>query len=390
MPGDRDQLREWQQEAYTAWEDAGRRGIVGVVTGGGKTTFALRCLDAYRQTVPAATALVVVPTAALVEQWLEEVTRYFDIPLSHITILTGRGKIRRTRVNIGVINTVAQLASLPPAEPLFLIVDECHRAASDVFRRIFAIPAEASLGLSATPERQYDSGLQEVLIPNLGPIIFRYTYKEALADGVIVPFVLHNILFSFEAREQEQYEKLTKAIRIAIERYGVESPEAVALMLKRARVSNLSLGRIRIASQLVARNRDRRILLFHEDTSACDLINQVLTQNGVASGVYHSRIPMAARVETLAAYRRGKINVLVTCRALDEGFNAPKTEIGIIAAATATYRQRIQRLGRVLRPAEGKRGAAIYSIVASVPEIQRLAEEAKDLEGVAEVTWTHG
>jgi hypothetical protein len=59
-------------------------------------------------------------------------------------------------------------------------------------------------------------------------------------------------------------------------------------------------------------------------------------------------------------------------RALDEGFNVPETEVGIIATSTATPRQRIQRLGRVLRPTEGKNGATVYTLVATEPEIQRL------------------
>ena len=89
----------------------------------------------------------------------------------------------------------------------------------------------------------------------------------------------------------------------------------------------------------------------------------------------------------LASYRRGEVEILVTCRALDEGFNVPETEVGIIAASTATRRQRIQRLGRVLRPSNGKSHAIIYSLVATAPEIGRLQEEEATLEGVAEVRW---
>jgi len=66
----------------------------------------------------------------------------------------------------------------------------------------------------------------------------------------------------------------------------------------------------------------------------------------------------------------------------------PETELGIIAASTATRRQRIQRLGRVVRPAKGKAGAVIYTLVATGPEIERLKEEEKRLEGVATVSWS--
>jgi superfamily II DNA or RNA helicase len=384
----RQPLRKWQEEAYEAWERAGRHGIVAAVTGSGKTSFALHCLDAYRRSVADSTAVIVVPTTALLEQWLEELVVYFDIPLSHVAILDSRVRIRPSRINLGVINTVSRVAQMPSAGSCFLIVDECHRAASNVFRAIFSLRTDATLGLSATPDRQYDSGLADVLIPNLGAVIYNYTYKEALADGVIVPFSLKNIVFDFEPEELQQYDKITRSLGIAIQKFGIESPEALRLMLRRTRISNLSLARIRIAAMLVARNPGRRILLFHEDISACDLLHRVLRENGVSAGVYHSKIPLTARVECLANYRRGDIDVLVTCRALDEGFNVPETEIGIVAAATATYRQRIQRLGRVLRPAVGKQNAIVYSIVASTPEIRRLAEEASDLEGIAEVSWT--
>jgi superfamily II DNA or RNA helicase len=37
-------MRLWQSEALTAWRNAGDRGVVAVVTGGGKTWFALACV----------------------------------------------------------------------------------------------------------------------------------------------------------------------------------------------------------------------------------------------------------------------------------------------------------------------------------------------------------
>ena len=142
-----------------------------------------------------------------------------------------------------------------------------------------------------------------------------------------------------------------------------------------------------MALKIVAENRGRRVLIFHEDIDACNLIFDVLVENGVAARVYHSKMPMKARAEALCDYRSGAAKVLVTCRALDEGFNVPETEVGIIAASTATRRQRIQRLGRVLRPSGGKEGAVIYTLLATDPEITRLREEEASLEGVAQVVW---
>jgi superfamily II DNA or RNA helicase len=376
--------RGWQVAALSEWERRDHRGIVSVVTGGGKTVFALSCIDKIR---PVAT-LIIVPTAALLEQWWEEAASYFDLDLEEINVVTGSLRFRLGAINIAVLNTAAKLAERIQEHECFLIVDECHKAASEQFRSALRIPTFASLGLSATPERPYDEGLRDVLVPALGPVIFSYGYADALRDGVIVPFELRNIVFELEEDRQAEYDKLTKAIGRSISQHGAEAEETISLFLKRARVLNLSLNRIRLALKLAAANRGKRTLIFHEDIEACDLIHGVLAQNGMKSGVYHSKMPLRAKAAMLGQYRRGDIDVLVTCRALDEGFNVPETEVGIIAASTATQRQRIQRLGRVVRPAKGKEGASIYTLVATGPEIQRLKDEEERLEGVATVTWS--
>lgn len=376
--------RGWQVNAITEWERNNHRGIISVVTGGGKTVFALSCIDRLK---PLAT-LIIVPTAALLEQWWEEAASYFDLDLDEINIVTGNLRFRLGTINIAVLNTAAKLAKKMKEHKCFLIVDECHKAASEHFRNALQVNSIASLGLSATPERPYDQGLEDVLIPALGPVIFSYDYAAALRDGVIVPFHLRNIVFELEEDRQAEYDKLSKAIARSISRNGGEAEETIALYLKRARVQNLSLNRCRLTLKLVAANPGKRTLIFHEDIDACNLIHAVLSENGVSSGVYHSKMKLRDRAVILGQYRRGEIDVLVTCRALDEGFNVPETELGIIAASTATRRQRIQRLGRVVRPAENKTGAVVYTLVATGPEISRLKDEEERLEGVATVSWS--
>ncbi len=359
------------------------RGIVSVVTGGGKTVFALSCIE----TSGIDTALIVVPTLPLLDQWWEEAASYFDLRLDDVNVIGARGRMKKGTVNLAVINTAAKLAHEGRAIPSILVVDECHKAASEKFREALRVPTKASLGLSATPERQYDDGLNEVLVPALGPVFFEYSYADALRDSVIVPFRLQNVVFDLEPERQEEYDRLTRAIGRSMS--GSQPDEqSIALMLKRARVLNLSPERVRIALRLVAAHRGAKILIFHEDIEACEVIYQALREFGVASGIYHSKQSLRERAETLKTYRESRASVLVTCRALDEGFNVPETQIGIIAASTATRRQRIQRLGRVLRPAEGKTGALIYSLAASGPEIARLKAEEEDLQGIATVAWS--
>ena len=84
------------------------------------------------------------------------------------------------------------------------------------------------------------------------------------------------------------------------------------------------------------------------------------------------------------------VNVLITCRALDEGTNVPEANVAIVAHSTSSTRQRIQRLGRVLRPAPGKSRASVYTLYAGRKERERLAAEAMGLRGVARIEWKRG
>lgn len=378
-------LRKWQHVALERWEEAKFRGIVGVVTGGGKTIFALGCIDRLKFS----TTLVVVPTLALLDQWWVESASFFDLSLDDINVIEGRGKVKTGTINLAVINTAAKLHAAGRSKQCFLIVDECHKAAAPQLRSVLEIERIASLGLSATPERQYDSGLEDILVPGLGDIIYTYDYKDALRDGVIVPFRLHNIVFDLEEDVATEYKKLTGKLAQAVKKFGIDAQETLSLLLRRARCVNLSLTRIRLALRLVRENRGKKILVFHEDVEACDLIFSVLRDNYIKAGVYHSNLPTRDRVDTLKQFRSGEIDVLVTCRALDEGLNVPEVEIGIIAASTATRRQRIQRLGRVLRPSPGKASAEIFTLVATDAEVSRLREEELDLGDVTEVIWSH-
>ena len=70
--------------------------------------------------------------------------------------------------------------------------------------------------------------------------------------------------------------------------------------------------------------------------------------------------------------------------------NVPETAVAVIASSTASQRQRIQRLGRVLRPSRGKDKAVIYTLFATEQEQKRLTTEAARLEGVASVFWATG
>ena len=130
-----------------------------------------------------------------------------------------------------------------------------------------------------------------------------------------------------------------------------------------------------------------KAIIFHERIANSNQIHGALSDRGHTASLYNSRVGKHLRAETLFEFRRGVTKTLVTCRALDEGLNVPDASVGIIVAWTKTTRQRIQRLGRVLRPAKNKTSAVIYTLYSTKEEEKILQAEAKQLNGVAKISW---
>jgi superfamily II DNA or RNA helicase len=159
------------------------------------------------------------------------------------------------------------------------------------------------------------------------------------------------------------------------------------LLRRRARLSATASRRVPVAVSLADSQRGVRIVIFHEGIAEAEQIASLLRERSHNVTLYHSRIAPAMRRDNLRLFRSGMFQILVSCRALDEGVNLPEAEIGIIASSTASTRQRIQRLGRVLRPAPGKQAASVYTLYATEVEERRLRAEAELLTGTAAVTW---
>jgi superfamily II DNA or RNA helicase len=172
-----------------------------------------------------------------------------------------------------------------------------------------------------------------------------------------------------------------------LRRDGGSDEKLKRILLARASVSSAAAMRLPVAAKLVEQNRGRRTIVFHERVSIANQLLAVLNKRKHCATIYHSKIGPTLRRDNLRLYRRGVFDVLVTCRALDEGMNAPETTVAVIASSTSSARQRIQRLGRVLRPAPGKQCATIYTIYATEVEERRLLEEERGLDGVASVSW---
>lgn len=384
--------RRWQIEALDAWSSQ-FRGVVSVVTGGGKTIFALLCIIAVWKQYPDARVLIVVPTVALMDQWRVALREELTIDDADIDLVGGG--MRRTRnsnITLGILDSMRAITSeLTSTGRWFLIVDECHRVGSPSNRKILDGRYVATLGLSATPERQYDDFFETVVSPKLGSVVYRYGYEDASRDGVISEFELWNLRVTPNETEQRQLTADNRAIHMEsqqLREIGLDTSDRLRnLLLRRSRHSQRVSSRFPATIALVDSLMGHRGLVFHESIQSANEITAELTRRGHRARAYHSQLGAPTRYLNLLLYLRGQIDVLVTCRALDEGIDVPESQYGIISASTTSIRQRIQRLGRLLRPHPDKKTATVATIYVLPGEAETLRAESVRLEGVAGVRW---
>ena len=370
-------LREWQEKAFPLWW-AKKRGIIKVVTGGGKTFFAIHCLKKYLEESPKKSILIVVPSIALLDQWYEGLSQHFnDKEIS----LNGGGEqaVSINKICITTIDSLKNIIQEIEAEETLLIVDECHKIGTEKRGEMLTNKWHATLGLSATPERDYDDNFYIIIKKILGDIIFDYDYIDAREDEVIVNFKLLYAYAEMTEAENDKYKDFTKKIQRRAATIGgnnMNDYPLKMLIFNRARMVKNSKNRIPFGVELLQKHKRDSWIVFTENKKQAKEFNKIINKKGYKSAIYNTDLDNAEREENLNNFKSGNLNVLVSCTALDEGFDMPEADGAMILSASSSKRQRIQRMGRVLRITANKENALIVTVYSSNTEYVKLKEES--------------
>lgn len=424
-------LRKWQEEAFSAWKNSGRKGIIKAVTGSGKTCVALAAIEECLK--EKGHVFVIVPTRALLKQWQKEIAEKLALDPELIGLAGGGSRCnpRRQKITVWVINSArknlpAIMKDQPFLCPTLLIADECHRAGSKENSNLFSVNYDRTMGLSATPERQQDTAYERLLIPNLGKQVFNYSFPDAIRDKIIPPFDIVNLGVELNEDERYDYNDVTESIYKALGKLMIdyshirwhicknyfknrcyfhfdqldslclrcsnytpmddvwESPQffkflnyikencndtrvnsVFGLLFKRKDIVVNAAARVPLALQLLKKiPAEFKTIVFQERIKSASIVFSELRKESRQDniGIYHSQMPDSYRKHILERFREGDINTLISCKALDEGLDVPSVNVGVIISSTSSLRQKIQRLGRILRVHPDKKKSVVFNI----------------------------
>jgi superfamily II DNA or RNA helicase len=112
-----------------------------------------------------------------------------------------------------------------------------------------------------------------------------------------------------------------------------------------------------LPSRRIASSRDRVLIFTYDNATVYTIARRFLVP-----AITH-QTKTKERKQILEAFHSGELNVLVTSQVLNEGVDVPAANVGIILSGSATVREHVQRLGRLLRK-HGDKQALLYEVIA--------------------------
>jgi superfamily II DNA or RNA helicase len=356
-----------QQAALAAWKQAGRQGVVVLPTGSGKTVLAQLAMAA----TPRST-LILVPTLDLMHQWYANLLAAF--PGVEIGLLGG-GSRDRSPILVSTYDSAAIHCESIGNNYGLLICDECHHLPSDFFRVIaeYSI-APYRLGLSATPERS--DGKHQDLQSLIGAEVYRQSAGD-LAGSALAPYRIEQIRVKLSPEERDRYHSLIedrnhflRSQNISLGslngwqqfvRASCRSQAGRRAMLAHREAKEITLstnGKLRILAEILTKHYPAATLIFTSDNATVYRIAQTLLLPAIT---HHT--PVKERHQILDFFRDGTYKTLVASQVLNEGVDVPAASIAVILSGTASPREYIQRLGRILRKGAVGKQAILYEVI---------------------------
>ncbi len=420
--------REYQKLAFENWKNNGQKGLFAMATGTGKTITSLNCLLEIYLRKGYYKAIILVPTITLVNQWEQECRkfRFSNILKVYSKNLTWHDEVERVRFNEKyrterepevsyiIISTYASYSREKvfnvlndfDKRRLLVIADECHNMASgSLVKRLKEIPYLRRIGLSATPDRQFDDNGNAKLRKFFGSeekYTYEYSMEEAIKNGVLCKYMYYPHLVRLTSDEMDAYvelsEKISKYFNYNTCTFDDSDERLKRLLLARKRIIHKAANKLPAFIDIIEKRYEEKGNLKYsliyvpegnkpdyvggtddfdksedikDDEEADHLINiytQAVTEVDERVTVRKFTSGQRDRDEILDDFATGKLHVLTSMKCLDEGVDVPRSELAVFCSSTGNPRQFIQRRGRVLRTHPDKKMAELHDLVV-VPEV---------------------
>jgi len=337
-----------------------KSGVLEMATGTGKTRTALKILSALVNSRKVSGAIICTTGTDLLDQWRRELDQWaikqskpFRV-LRHFSSYHELGDFSLDPEGAILIISREQLKKLFKRLPneerpkLFIIHDEVHGLGSPSNKNQLAGEHKHfiyRLGLSATPEREYDEEGNKFILEEIGDVFFHFDLEDAIERGILCEFDYIPLTYTLTESDKQRIHNVYA--RQAVRAKEGNPMSDVELWIELSRVYKTAAQKPNVFFEYLTYNADvlKSSILFVEERAYG---NRIL--DGIHGFTYLYRTYYAEDDrDNLLEFAAGKLDCLITCHRISQGIDIKSVQNIILFSSARAKLETIQRIGRCLR-----------------------------------------
>ena len=412
-------LFPYQCEALNKWKSNHYNMLFEMATGTGKTRTAIAGIAHLCDRIKSLIVIISTPQNTLSKQWMSEI-QTLNLITDETIIADGTNPKWRIQIQQMLFKNGAGLAnhciiftthntassddfnsiiqsSLSPTTKVLFVGDEVHWLGAGHFRKALRPNYQYRIGLSATPSRWFDDEGTEVLQTHFGNEQFVFSIHDALTQynplskrHFLVCYNYHISKVALSDDESVRYKQITKRL-IQLSSKIKDDTDAAEnyrrLLEKRANIIKNANSKYRELERLLDELNAKKCLddlIIFVSPQQIGTVKSILVAKNV---LFHKLTEqegthpesqyngLSEREHIIKLFKSKEYQALLAIKCLDEGIDIPSANKGILMASGTNPREYVQRIGRIIRQAEGKLFADLYDICVSSAEGLTLEEE---------------
>jgi len=336
-------------------------GILAMATGTGKTVTAMKIVDRLFFDEKIKRVVITMYGNDLLDQWAKQLREhyhdkqiyyYYESKKTMNTFIIHPDNalllISRDAENLTKLLNLLDKSPGNYREDTLFVFDEVHGAGSNSFVKALSgriSPYRYRLGLSATPEREYDETGNDFIKEEIGEIIFEFSLKDAIQKGILCEF--NYIPLPYILSEDERANKRSIIATYNAKKKNGEVVNDTDMYTKLARVNKTALNKINEFEKYVSKHCDilNKCIIFVYEREYGEALQEVLIKYTDRYHTYYAEDEKS----NLQKFSNGEISCLVTCKKVSEGIDISCVSNIILFSSDRSRLITTQRIGRALR-----------------------------------------
>lgn len=336
-------------------------GILAMATGTGKTVTAMKIINKLFDSGEIRRVVITMYGNALLDQWAIQIRENYknkQINYHYASQKMMKDFVMHPDDSILILSrdarNLSKLLDLFDRLPgdyrndTLFVFDEVHGAGSNTFVENLSgrlSPYRYRLGLSATPEREYDEAGNDFLLNEIGEVIFEFTLQDAIQKGILCEFNYVPLPYVLSDEEKLKKRKIIAAFNAKKE--SGEPVDEKDMLTQLALVNKTAVNKLEEFENLISQRPEllQKCIIFVQTMEYGAKLQEILVRY---SDKYHTYYADDEKIN-LENFAAGKIDCLLTCKKVSEGIDISSVTNIILFSSDRSRLVTMQRIGRALR-----------------------------------------